>query len=154
MTKRYCHYDKDTLAIVGFYSEKAHGENIPTPAVEITLEQIEEVNKQQYTHIQVENGVLVGFEQVTPELTEAQLRENFKRERSNLIAKLTVEVDGMVFDADEISRSRMADTIVGLESGETNLWVLADNTVVHLTKEKLKEVLRAIGAAQTALWVQ
>lgn len=89
------------------------------------------------------------------EISGASLaRMEFKKQRELNIRALTVNVGGLVYDADETSRSRMADTIVGLEPLETSLWVLADNSVTYPTREVLKEVLRAIGIAQTAVWVQ
>lgn len=152
MSKRFCHYDSNNFKIIGFYSEESHGESIPLPKVEVTLGNIEEVNNKQYTHVIItDEGV--SFERIENEKTAEELRREFKRSRTTIISNLTVEIDGMVFDADEISRSRMADTIVGLADDETQLWVLADNSIVYLTKMQLIEVLRAIGTAQTALWL-
>ncbi len=86
---------------------------------------------------------------------EKRSRAEFKANRQALLNNLTVEYDGMVFDADEESQSRMLRPIAALSNdSETQLWVLANNTVVHLTRPQFVEVLKLAGAAQTAIWVQ
>lgn len=82
------------------------------------------------------------------------LRERFKMERQALVDAITVEVEGMVFQGDEVSQGRMARAAVALNDTETVLWVLADNTPVQVTKAQLLEALRLAGAAQAAIWVQ
>lgn len=81
-------------------------------------------------------------------------RQKFKRERQALVDAIVVEVQGMRFDGDEISQTRMARAITALQAEETILWVLADNTAVQVTKEQLVEALRLAGQAQAAIWVQ
>lgn len=79
-------------------------------------------------------------------------REVFKKTRTENVSKITVEVDGMVFDGDETSTARITKAIVALEPEETNTWVLANNDVVDVTREQFIQVLRKAGIAQTALW--
>ena len=88
-------------------------------------------------------------------LTDAKLREEFKAEREATVASLTVEFDGKTFDADEESQNRMLRPIAALQNDtDTWLWVLTDNTVVHLTRPQFIAVLTLAGKAQTAVWVQ
>ena len=75
-----------------------------------------------------------------------------KAEREDYVSKIIVEVDGMMFDGDETSQDRMARSIVALDLGETVQWVLADNTIAHVTRAQLREALRKAGTAQTAIW--
>jgi predicted HAD superfamily phosphohydrolase YqeG len=80
-------------------------------------------------------------------------RAAFKQERAQAVAAIVVEVDGLLFDGDETSQTRMARAAVAMTDEETIQWVLADNTVTQCTKAELIEALRLAGAAQTAVWV-
>jgi len=78
----------------------------------------------------------------------------FKVSREALVKAITVEVDGMVFDGDEISQGRMSRAVAASgNSSETTTWILADNTPATVTAAQLKQALRLAGAAQTAVWV-
>ena len=80
-----------------------------------------------------------------------------KAERADAVSKITVTVDGMVFDGDERSQERMSRTITaavatGEDMSATTTWVLADNTVAQVSITQLAQALRAAGEAQTELW--
>lgn len=80
-----------------------------------------------------------------------------KKERAEAVSKLTVTVDGMVFDADETSQNRMSRVVAGAQAlgiaqSTTQVWVLADNTVATPTVAQLAQALKLAGEAQTALW--
>lgn len=75
-----------------------------------------------------------------------------KAEREEFVSKIVVEVDGMMFDGDEVSQDRMARSIIALDLGEKVQWVLADNTIKMVTRAQLREALRKSGEAQTAIW--
>lgn len=90
----------------------------------------------------------------TEEEKQAQALADAKRERAKAVDRLTVEVDGMVFDADEVSQQRVARSIVALDDDETMPWVLYDNTIVQVNKSQLKQVLRLAGQKQCELWVK
>lgn len=80
-----------------------------------------------------------------------------KAERADAVSKITVTVDGMVFDGDEISQERMSRTITaavatGEDMSATTTWVLADNTVAQVSITQLAQALRAAGEQQTELW--
>ena len=92
-----------------------------------------------------------GEELAAEELAQA------KAERADAVSKITVTVDGMVFDGDETSQERMARTITaavatGEDMSATTTWVLADNTVAQVSITQLAQALRAAGEAQTELW--
>lgn len=97
-----------------------------------------------------------------PFMTEAELaqkivqdaREDFKRDRAVAVESIVVEVDGLLFDGDEVAKGRMTSAIVTMSDTDVCTWVLADNTAVQVTKEQLLEALRLAGAEQTRLWVQ
>ena len=80
-----------------------------------------------------------------------------KAERADAVSKITVTVDGMVFDGDETSQERMSRTITaavatGEEMTATTTWVLADNTVAQVSMQQLAQALRLAGEKQTELW--
>lgn len=82
-----------------------------------------------------------------------------KTERKNAVDEITVEVDGMVFDGDEISQQRMARAVVMFNSNNLTddtktVWVLADNTIAEVTVEQLSKALLLAGQKQTELWTK
>lgn len=98
-----------------------------------------------------------GASLAEPELSEEEFAEQelfkAKAERADAVSKITVEVDGMVFDGDETSQQRMARSIVALEDDETMPWVLFDDSIANVTKSQLKQALRLAGIKQSELWV-
>ena len=82
-----------------------------------------------------------------------------KTERTDAVSKITVEVDGLVFDGDETSQDRMTRAITmftssGLPADTTTSWVLADNTVAQVTIGQLTQALLLAGQKQTELWTK
>ncbi len=89
-----------------------------------------------------------------PEPTQEELLEIAKTKRTEAVSKITVEVDGMVFDGDETSQARMSVASSTMTDDETNVWVLADNTVVQVTKAQLLQACRLARIAQSELWIK
>lgn len=82
-----------------------------------------------------------------------------KKERAEAVSKLTVMLDGMVFDADETSQNRMSRVVsgaqaLGIDQSTTQVWVLADNTVAQPTVAQLAQALKLAGEKQTVLWTK
>lgn len=80
-----------------------------------------------------------------------------KAERAATVAKNTVAVDGLVFDADEESQNRLSRGIVaalalGLPADQTTEWTLADNTAAQVTVQQMAQALLLAGQAQTSVW--
>lgn len=67
--------------------------------------------------------------------------------------KVTTQ-SGKEFDGDEDSQNRMSRAISAMNDGDNTQWVLADNSVVQVSKVELKEALRLAGAAMTTIWMQ
>lgn len=94
------------------------------------------------------------------EREKAEALAQAKKERADAVSKLTVTVDGMVFDADETSQNRMSRVVAGAQAlgvdlnATTQIWVLADNTVAQPTVAQLAQALKLAGEAQTALWTK
>jgi hypothetical protein len=79
-------------------------------------------------------------------------REAKKKRRAELVEQIVVTVDGIPFDGDEISQSRMARAVVASAPLETTYWNCADNVARQVTREQLVTALRLAGEAQTYLW--
>ena len=100
---------------------------------------------------------VVAIPAPTPEEQQQALMEQKKALRAEAVSKITVEVDGMVFDGDEKAQDRMARAITmfnanNLPADTVTPWVLADNTVAEVTVAQLSQALLLAGQAQTALW--
>jgi hypothetical protein len=73
------------------------------------------------------------------------------------VEKATVEVDGLIFDADETSQNRLSRGItaalaLGLGPEETTEWTLADNSSAQVTVQQMARALMAAGQYQTSVW--
>ena len=80
-----------------------------------------------------------------------------KTERTEAVSRITVEVDGMIFDGDETSQERMSRTVAiatanGMPMTTGTTWVLADNTVAQVTLRQLAQACLLAGQKQTELW--
>lgn len=78
--------------------------------------------------------------------------------RDAAVASITVTTTaGNTFDGDEASQSRMERSITSLTSGfngTTKSWKLADNSVITVDVNELKEALTLASLAQDAIWFQ
>lgn len=102
-------------------------------------------------------GALLEAPAKTDEEVAAEELAQAKAERADAVSRITVTVDGMVFDGDETSQERMSRTITaavatGEDMSATTNWVLADNTVAKVSITQLAQALRAAGEQQTKLW--
>ena len=84
----------------------------------------------------------------------AQNRETFKEARAAAVAQIIVDVDGLAFNGDETSQTRMARSVSVMGDEDTIIWVLADNSPALVTKGQLVAALRLAGQRQAELWVQ
>ena len=98
--------------------------------------------------------VIVGIPEPTPEEIAERALAEAKAERAEEVERLTVEVDGYVFDADETSQARMSVAASSMTDDETNVWVLHDNQIVEVTKAQLLEACRLARIAQSAIWTK
>lgn len=105
-----------------------------------------------------ENGnmqlIVCQMPQPTPEEIEAEALAVAKTIRAAEVEALMVEVEGMVFDADETSQARMSVAASSMTDDETNVWVLHDNSVVQVTKAQLLRACRLARIAQSAVWTK
>ena len=94
-----------------------------------------------------------------PDEPEEVTLQKAKAERSDAVSKITVEVDGMVFDGDEKAQERMSRTVAiatanGMPMTTGTTWVLADNTVAQVTLRQLAQACLLAGQKQTELWTK
>lgn len=102
---------------------------------------------------------LLGVEIINlpdPELSEEERLSVRKLARSRAVSAIIVEVDGMKFDGDEVAQGRMARAlkVAELNNLDKTAWVLADNTVVEVTKKQLEEALTKAMLQQATLWTK
>lgn len=118
----------------------------------VTFDRIVEVEDAEL----VGSEIIIGAEAVAKAKRKAEV-ETAKSTRTEAVAAITVEVDGMVFDGDETAQERMARTVTaatatGASMDDTTVWVLHDNTVATPTIRQLATALRMAGEEQTRLW--
>lgn len=88
------------------------------------------------------------------QIAEATLAKA-KQERAQAVAEIIVTTTaGKSFDGNEDAQNRMARALLGLGDVDTMPWVLADNTIVQVTKAELQEALRLSGTTMAELWVK
>lgn len=90
-----------------------------------------------------------------PVKTPQQLRAEARAARTVAVAAITVTTStGKVFDGDEISQTRMARAIIGLQAAgvPTITWTLANNSITAVTLAELTEALILAGQRQAELW--
>lgn len=102
-------------------------------------------------------GALLVRPEKPADVLAAEALAQAKVKRAAAVAALTVQVDGMTFDADEIAQERMSRAVTAaIATGEgtsaTTTWVLHDNTVATVTIKQLATALRLAGEEQTRLW--
>lgn len=101
---------------------------------------------------------LVKKPELTPEEVAEEELAKAKAERAQAVSEITVEVDGMVFQGDEESQTRLTRVVSmavaqGYDLDSTTwTWVLADNTVAHPTIRQLAKACEEAGKKQTELW--
>lgn len=147
MNKYFVQLDNDEIK--GWYNSAVNSD-IPNDAVEIDI-----VKAQSAIELYATHYIDGEFSRVERVIGTEEQRSVFKREREQMVAKLTVTYESMIFDADEVSQNRMLRPIAALKNDtDTWLWVLTDNSVVYLTRPQFIAVLTLAGTAQTAVWVQ
>jgi len=79
-------------------------------------------------------------------------REELNYLRNKKLEELTVEVNSVYLNADELSQTRMSRAI---QSTNKNIdWITSDGEVVNLTNENLKEALLKAGKEQTKIFIE
>jgi len=80
-----------------------------------------------------------------------------KNEKLNRISMLVVTIStGKQFDGDEVSQERMVRAIqtAGITGLTETQWKLADNTIVTVTLDELKEALALSAQEMSRIWLE
>ena len=77
-----------------------------------------------------------------------------KKLRDAAVAAIKVTVNGKVFDGDEVAQGRISRAVAAAESAGVSAyqWKLADNSVVAVSLDELKQALALAFQAQSELW--
>jgi len=148
--KTYLSLDTSNI-IVGIITSETPLEGSETP-----LEGLVEISKKP----KLKRGTLYKYED--GEIIEAGIDERFyhitaKRERNYLVSQIKVTTTtGKVFDGDEQSQDRMlrAINIAAVTGQSVTDWKLADNTIVEVTLDELKEALSLAGQEMSRIWLK
>lgn len=76
----------------------------------------------------------------------------WKAERQSKVDNIEVELNGVVYQGDETSQTRVARAVSAMEDTDTTMWVAKDNSVNELSKADLKYILKEAGIKQTLIW--
>lgn len=71
---------------------------------------------------------------------------------SKAIDTMRVEIDGVGYNGNEVSTTRMHKAITTLVGDETIPWKMYDNKTVVITQTELKKAMRKAGILQSKLW--
>ncbi len=87
-------------------------------------------------------------------LEEIQERKTliWKASREARVQNLEVAHNGVIYQADETSRSRMVCCIVSMDNITTQDWTAKDNTVHSLAKSDLIRIVKVGNIRQTEIW--
>lgn len=88
----------------------------------------------------------------TPEELLAKSNAEYRIERDGKVLALTVEVDGMVFDASERSQGRISIRMTSMTDASAKSWKLANNEWAEVTQAQFMKVLVLAAEATTKLW--
>lgn len=138
--------------IQGWYDDSIHSK-IPTPNIEVTDKVWQEainINANYY-----ENGKFIVKDFRTADELETQAIAEYKASRQEAVNNIKVTTEaGNTFDGDETSQTRMVRAASLMDDEEVTTWVLADNTVIEVTKAELMEASKLAGQEQTKLWIK
>ena len=100
------------------------------------------------------DGALLERPAKPQEQIEKERLEAAKAERAQAVQNIVVEVDGMVFDGNEDAQRRIsvAITTANITGQQTVDWVLKNNTVAHVTRGQLEQVLALSMQKMQELW--
>jgi hypothetical protein len=97
-------------------------------------------------------GQVITAEQQAAERADTDYQA-WKSDRQAKVDGITVTIDGLVFDGDELSQGRMARAVTAADSlTETTEWTLHDNSIAMVTIQQLKTACRLAGEEQTRIW--
>ena len=88
----------------------------------------------------------------TEEEQKQIIYNQWKAERQLKVDNIEVELNGVIYQGDETSQTRIARAVSVMEDTDITMWVAKDNSVNELSKADLKYILREAGIKQTLVW--
>lgn len=129
---------------------------VPTPRPETTFAQkVVEVAPVNIGGAWRQTWAVVSATTEEEAAAQAADREVKKTNRAKAVERITVTVNGKIFDGDEVSQGRMVRALLAMQiaSVAETTWVLANNMPTSVTVAELGEALVKAGLAQNAVWV-
>lgn len=123
--------------------------------VEVLVEYPDGYDEELYLQENLVDPPFVVFSKKPAEEVANILLSRAKTLRNNAVSNLKVTTTaGNEFDADETSQNRMSRAITGMSESDTLPWVLANNSVIQVTKAELLEALKLAGIAMATEWLK
>ena len=121
---------------------------IPEPAQPV------DYSEENYYRVETNDAPYVVYTKKSDEqIMEIMLQKTKLQRVSNVQAITVTTIAGNTFDGDEVAQGRMARAIVAMDDADVTQWILADNSIISVSKAELKEALKLAGQAMTAIWV-
>lgn len=130
---------------------------IPTELLEEIPEPVppEDYSEDLYYRTEQDEAPYVVYTRKSDEQIVEVMLQKAKQRRAQEVAEIVVTTQaGNAFDGHEDAQNRIARALLGLGDADMMPWVLADNSIVQVTKAELQEALRLSGAAMAELWVK
>ena len=150
---KYVKYDINTGKILGYYSKEIH-DTIPENTIEITDEQWRNALKNSYNHIDITTKEMSKKDfRTSDEIKKIKLKK-LKSERNKQVENIIVTLSsGEKLNGDELSQTRLNRAYTNLNDDEEIDWISADDNIVKLNKDKIREALRKSGTLQTEIFI-
>lgn len=87
------------------------------------------------------------------QIAQVMLSKAKAKRQSDVDAITVTTAAGNTFDGDEVAQGRMARAALVMSDTDMLPWVMADNTVVPVSKVELMEALKLAGVAMASIWV-
>lgn len=90
------------------------------------------------------------------EVSQSKKLKGKELKESRVSSLLITSSAGNVFNGDELSQNRILKTltVMGLTGQSKNMWKLANNSIVEVSKEELEEVLILAHAEMDSIWTE
>lgn len=91
---------------------------------------------------------------LTAEQEQTNRRAAFKNIRAQEVRDITVNINGNIFNGNEVSQVRMNIAIIRMQRERLDYiqWTMADNTVANVTIDDLTEALVQSNKKQSEIW--
>ena len=102
---------------------------------------------------------VVGSDYTLPEVDISEdanfIKAKIHKNKISAVRAIKVAVNEKIFDGDEDSQSRMlrAIQIASITNESSTKWKMADNSIVSVTLDELKQALSLAGKEMSKIWI-